>query len=260
MAEPPVLFGGGINAEPYRPVIEERVGRPVILMDNYNATEGGIFAVTDRVGEPGMLIVPDRGVFFEFVPAAEHGKPDARRLPLWEVEPGVDYSIAVTTASGLFAYLIGDLVQFQSVFPHRMEFVGRTSGVLSLTQELTSFVEESSAPWMRRCGRPRARWWSSPPVRRWASSGTGKGRYQIFVEFDQPPAESASLRAVRSTRASARRTASTGSTARRTSPSCRPPCSPCLLGPPGGSWTSSAGGARSRSSRGSSRILSGTSS
>ena len=43
-----VLFGGGINAEPYRPVIEKRVGRPMILMDNYNATEGGIFAVTDR--------------------------------------------------------------------------------------------------------------------------------------------------------------------------------------------------------------------
>ena len=136
-----VLFGGGINAEPYRPVIEKRVGRPMIVMDNYNATEGGIFAVTDRIGEPGMLVVPDRGVFFEFVPAAEHGKPEARRLPLWEVEPGVDYSIAVSTSSGLFGYLIGDLVQFQSVFPHRLEFVGRTSGVLSLTQELTSFVE-----------------------------------------------------------------------------------------------------------------------
>ena len=95
-----VLFGGGVNAEPYRPVIEKRVGRAMILMDNYNATEGGIFAVTDRIGEPGMLVVPDRGVFFEFVPAAEHGKPDARRVPLWEVEPGVDYSIAVTHLLG----------------------------------------------------------------------------------------------------------------------------------------------------------------
>jgi len=58
-----VLFGGGINAEPYRAVIEKRVGRPVVLMDNYNATEGGILAVTDRIGQPGMLMVPDRGVF-----------------------------------------------------------------------------------------------------------------------------------------------------------------------------------------------------
>jgi len=183
-----VLFGGGINAEPYRAVIEARVGRPVVLMDNYNATEGGIFAVTDRIGEPGMLMVPDRGVFFEFVPAAEQGRPDARRLALWEVEPGEDYSIAVTTSSGLFAYLIGDLVRFSNVFPHRMEFVGRTSGVLSLTQELTSFVE------IERAVEAAVRAASCSVVEFSAGAevgvgGTGKGRYQIFVEFLQAPAD-----------------------------------------------------------------------
>ncbi len=183
-----VLFGGGINAEPYRPVIEKRVGRPVVIMDNYNATEGGIFAVTDRIGEPGMLVVPDRGVFFEFVAASEHGKPGARRLALWEVEPGVDYSIAVSTSSGLFGYLIGDLVQFQSVFPHRMEFVGRTSGVLSLTQELTSFVEIERAmeAAVRAAGCSVVEFSAGAEV---GVGGTGKGRYQLFVEFDQPPAD-----------------------------------------------------------------------
>jgi hypothetical protein len=135
------LARSAVNAEAYRRVIDKRVGRPVVLMDNYNATEGGIFAVTDRIGRDGLLMLPDRGVFFEFVPAADHAKPNARRCALWEVEEDVEYSIAVTTASGLFGYYIGDLVRFQSVFPHRMEFVGRTSGVLSLTQELTSFVE-----------------------------------------------------------------------------------------------------------------------
>src|SRR5215469_13061120 len=176
-----VLFGGGINAEPYRPVIEKRVGRPVVIMDNYNATEGGIFAVTDRIGEPGTLMVPDRGVFFEFVAASEHGKPDARRLALWEIEPGVDYSIAVTTASGLFGYLVGDLVQFQSVFPHRMEFVGRTSGVLSLTQELTSFVEIERAidAAVRATSCSVVEFSAGAEV---AVGGTGKGRYQLLVE------------------------------------------------------------------------------
>jgi len=169
-------------------VLPKRVGRPMIIMDNYNATEGGIFAVTDRIGEPGMLVVPDRGVFFEFVPATEHGKPDALRVPLWEVEPGVDYSIAVSTPSGLSGYLIGDLVQFQSIFPHRLEFVGRTSGVLSLTQELTSFVE------IERAMEAAVRAASCSVVEFSAGAevgvgGTGKGRYQIFVEFDQPPAD-----------------------------------------------------------------------
>ncbi len=183
-----VLFGGGINAEPYRRVIGKRVGRPVVLMDNYNATEGGIFAATDRIGRPGMLMLPDRGVFFEFIPAAEHARPQPRRLALWEVEEGVDYSIAVTTSSGLFGYYIGDLVRFQGVFPHRMEFVGRTSGVLSLTQELTSFVEIERAmdAAVRACACSVVEFSAAAEV---GVGGTAKGRYQLFVEFDQVPSD-----------------------------------------------------------------------
>ena len=62
------LFGGGIHAEPYRRLIDARVGRQTLLMDNYNATEGGIFACTDRRDDDGLLVLPDRGVFFEFIP------------------------------------------------------------------------------------------------------------------------------------------------------------------------------------------------
>jgi len=183
-----VLFGGGVNAEAYRRVIEKRVGRPVVLMDNYNATEGGIFAITDRLGRHGLLMLPDRGVFFEFVPAADHAKPNARRCALWEVEEGVDYSIAVSTASGLFGYYIGDLVRFQSLFPHRMEFVGRTNGVLSLTQELTSYaeIERAMDAAVRACGCSVVEFSAAAEV---GVDGSAKGRYQLFVEFEKIPSD-----------------------------------------------------------------------
>jgi hypothetical protein len=80
------LFGGGVQADPYRKLIDERVGHTTVLVDNYNATEGGIFAATARLGDDSMMMIPDRGVFFEFVPRADHGKPNARRYALWEVE------------------------------------------------------------------------------------------------------------------------------------------------------------------------------
>ena len=181
-----VLFGGGVHAEPYQPVITHRVGRPVALMDNYNATEGGIFAVTDRLGRDGMLMIPDRGVFFEFVPWAEHDKPNPPRVPLWEVKTGVEYSVALSTASGLFAYEIGDLVRFQTVYPHRMEFVGRTAGVLSLTQELTSFVEIERAvdAAVRACTCSVVEFAAAAEV---GVDGSAKGRYQLFVEFERDP-------------------------------------------------------------------------
>ncbi len=181
-----MLFGGGVQAEPYRAIIDDRMGRPLALMDNYNATEGGIFAVTDSRVDASMMVIPDRGVFFEFVPRAEHGKPDAKRVPLWEVEPGVDYSIALTTSAGLYGYYIGDVIRFDSIFPHRMQFSGRTGGVLSVTQELTSSLE------IERAVTEASRKENGTLVDFTASSevgveGTAKGRYILFVEFEKTP-------------------------------------------------------------------------
>lgn len=181
-----VLFGGGVYAEPYRKLIDRLVGRPTVLIDNYNATEGGIFAVTDDLHSPSLGMLPDRGVFFEFVPQADHGKPNARRCALWEVEPHVDYSVVLSTSSGLFAYYIGDTVRFTSTFPHRLEFTGRLSGVLSLTQELTSFLEIERAVAFAAAREP------CEIVEFAAASEVGvdassKGRYLLFVEFGRDP-------------------------------------------------------------------------
>ena len=182
------LFGGGVAADPYRDVIEKRVGRKIALMDNYNATEGGIFAVTDQIGEPGLRMIPDRGVFFEFVPRDEHGKKNPRRVPLWEVERGQEYAVIVTTCSGLYAYDIGDFVRFVDVFPHRIEFAGRSAGVLSLTQELTTYLEieraAASAFSAADCTVVEFACGANVGV-----SGSSKGRYVLFVEFERPPAD-----------------------------------------------------------------------
>ncbi len=182
------LLGGGVTAEPYRHLIAERVGHPVVLLDNYNATEGGFFACTDRLGDDGLLMIPDRGVFFEFVPRAEHGKPNARRLALWEVEPGVEYSVALSTSSGLFGYYIGDVIRFTQVFPHRLEFTGRTAGVLSVTQELTSSIEIERAVAHATKREPCSivDFAASSEV---GVDATAKGRYLLYVEFDRAPAD-----------------------------------------------------------------------
>lgn len=181
-----VLLGGGVFAEPYRALIAERYGRPLPIIDTYNATEGGIFSASDRVGDDAMLMLPDRGVFFEFVPRAEHGKPDARREPLCGVVPGVDYSVVVTTSSGLFGYYIGDFVRFTSVFPHRLVFAGRASGMLSITQELMTQIEIERAVSGAQQTVPCAivDYSAAAEV---GSAATGKGRYLFFVEFERVP-------------------------------------------------------------------------
>jgi hypothetical protein len=180
-----VLIGGGVSAGPYLPVIRELVGREdVTLVDTYNATEGGLYASSDFSGARGMLVIPHRGTFFEFVPLEEHGSPRPTRVPLWEVERNRSYAIVSTTVSGLYAYTLGDIVRFPQTSPLRMEFVGRLSGCLSVTQELTTHVEIERAMEHAVATVPckTVDFGAAADV---GVEGTAKSRYLLFVEFQE---------------------------------------------------------------------------
>jgi hypothetical protein len=160
----------------------------VVLVDTYNATEGGIFAASDHSGEPGMLMIPDRGVFFELVPVEEVDDAWPTRVPLWEVEKDRLYAIHVTTPSGLYSYRLGDLVRFPSIDPLRIEFAGRLSGCLSTTQELTTHVEiqRSVEKALASTGTKSVDYGAAADV---GVEGSARSRYVLFVEFagDAPP-------------------------------------------------------------------------
>lgn len=188
------LVGGGVAAEPYLPVIRERIGRSdIALIDTYNATEGGLYAVTDHSGEPGMLMIPDRGVFFEFVPVEELDQPNPSRVPLWGVEKNRNYAIIVSSCSGLYAYKLGDIVRFPSTDPLRMEFAGRLAGCLSTTQELTTHVEVQKAveKALTEHGVRTVDFAAGADV---GVEGSAKSRYVLFAEFEgQAPSDQAAF-------------------------------------------------------------------
>ena len=209
-------------------------------------------------GARGMLDAPAPRDVLRVRPArrARRARPPTR-VPLWEVERDRPYSIVVTTSSGLYAYELGDIVRFPSLEPLRIEFMGRLSGCLSVTQELTTHVEIERAvahAVARRSPCTHAR------LRRrgatWASTATAKSRYVLFVEFQEgaAPADLRRLRRARSTRASATRTASTASTARATWRSCRRASCRSSAAARGAFWKRS----RAATSKGSSRASSTT--
>jgi hypothetical protein len=178
-----VLFGGGVAAAPYLPVIRGLVGRhDITLVDTYNATEGGVYATSDFTGAPGMLMLPHRGTFFEFVALDQRASAAPERVPLWAVQQGRPYAIVVTTSSGLYAYELGDIVRFPCVEPMRIEFMGRLSGCLSVTQELTTHVEIEQAVTdaVAACPSTTVDYGAAADV---GVDGTAKSRYVLFVEF-----------------------------------------------------------------------------
>jgi len=192
-----VLLGGGVSAAPYLPLIRRLVGRSdLTLVDSYNATEGGIYAASDHSGERGMLMLPHRGTFFEFVPLEEIERPSPTRVPLWAVERDRSYAIVVTTSGGLFAYKLGDIVRFTSTDPLRIEFVGRLAGCLSITQELATHVDIEHAVAHAVAQHPctTVDFGAAAEV---GVEGTTKGRYVLYAEFGDgaAPADLASFAA-----------------------------------------------------------------
>ncbi len=206
-----VLFGGGVaggalSARHPRARGQARFGRhrwraaraadgrgrrsdDVTLLDTYNATEGGVYGASDFSGARGMLMLPHRGTFFEFVPIEQRQSRKAERVPLWAVERDRAYSIVVTTASGLYAYELGDIVRFTSVAPLRIEFMGRLAGCLSVTQELTTHIEIERAV-EEAVGELRCRTLDFGAAADVGVEGTAKSRYVLFVEFQNGAAPS----------------------------------------------------------------------
>ncbi len=121
---------GGVNFEPYKSTFEKLIGRKVAGIELYPASEG-FFAFQDSQKEKGMLLQLDSGMFYEFVKADEFFEENRKRLTIAEVEVGVNYVMLISTNAGLWAYNIGDTVQFTSTSPYRLVVSGRIKHFIS---------------------------------------------------------------------------------------------------------------------------------
>ena len=135
---------GGVNYEPYRTKFENMIGRKVDSIELYPASEG-FFAFQDRQNKTGMLLQLDSGIFYEFIEADSFYNKNPTRLTLKDVALGVNYVIIISTNAGLWAYNIGDTVQFTSIAPFRIIVSGRIKHFISAFGEhvIAKEVEQS---------------------------------------------------------------------------------------------------------------------
>lgn len=126
-----LVIHGGVNFAPYRPRFAEWLADShAELREAYAASEGFIAAADQGEGE-GLRVILDHGIFYEFVPVGEIGKPSPVRHWIGNIEVGVDYAPALTTCAGLWSFVIGDTVRFLSRDPPRLVVTGRLSYTLS---------------------------------------------------------------------------------------------------------------------------------
>jgi hypothetical protein len=125
---------GGVSFVPYKQQFEKLIGKQINYLEVYNASEG-FFAGQDDIDKEGMLLMCDHGIFYEFMPVSEF-EGEQKTVQLSEVETGKNYALVITTAGGLWRYLVGDTIQFTSLDPFRIKVSGR------LKHYINAFGEE----------------------------------------------------------------------------------------------------------------------
>ncbi|HMU06976.1 MAG TPA: GH3 auxin-responsive promoter family protein [Kaistella sp.] len=179
-----LIITGGVNFEPYREKMNELLGKPVDTIQTFPASEG-FFAFQDDYQKEGLLLLTNHGIFYEFVPLEQYGKPNARRLTLKDVELNKDYALILTTNSGLWAYSIGDVVRFISKNPHRILVSGRTKHFTSAFGEhvIAFEVEEAMKATVEKFPAQITEFHLAPQV----NPENGLPYHEWFIEFEKEP-------------------------------------------------------------------------
>ena len=182
-----VFFHGGVAFTPYREQFRRIIASPLMhYMETYNASEG-FFGVQDDPSDPAMSLMLDYGVFYEFIPMEELGKPSPAVVPLWGVETGRNYAMVISTTSGLWRYLIGDTVRFTSLRPYKFIITGRTKSFINaFGEELIVDNAERGIEVACKATDAEVREYTAAPV---FMDEHGRCRHQWLIEFSRPPAD-----------------------------------------------------------------------
>lgn len=179
-----LIVTGGVNYEPYRDKMEELLGGKVDIVQTFPASEG-FFAFQDDYTKEGLLLLTNHGIFYEFIPLEEYGKPGARRLTLKEIELHKDYALILTTNSGLWAYSIGDVVRFISKDPYKVLVSGRTKHFTSAFGEhvIAFEVEEAMKATLEKHPAQITEFHLAPQV----NPAEGLPYHEWLIEFEKEP-------------------------------------------------------------------------
>lgn len=115
-----IIVHGGVKYTPFDPRVRQMwSGSPTgedvpSRLELYPASEGFI-ALQDRAGDPGLRLESDIGNFYEFVPLECVHEATPPAFAAHEVEKGVRYVVCMSTCAGLYRYIIGDVVEFDTI-------------------------------------------------------------------------------------------------------------------------------------------------
>jgi acyl-CoA synthetase (AMP-forming)/AMP-acid ligase II len=202
-----MFIHGGTRYPPFDPRVRTAwSGNPnddvPYRLEVYPASEGFI-AVQDqpnRDGQPAPLrLHTDVGIFYEFVAIEDIDDPDARSFTVGEVETGQRYVVVMSTCAGLWRYIIGDVVVFDSApgpkgtggLP-RLRIVGRHKHFINAFGEnlIVEQIENAVVAARDAVGIEVGEFTASPVY----PTESTRGGLELVVEFADPQAPTEAFR------------------------------------------------------------------
>jgi len=142
---------GGVAFQPYKKGFEKLLGKPIVYIENYLASEGFI-GFKDKQHAKGIRLVLNNNIFMEFVAFDDKNFDSEGKMvdnPVTylvdEVDEGKEYALLMSTNSGAWRYLIGDTVRFVDKQRSEVVITGRTKHFLSLVGEHLSVENMNKA-------------------------------------------------------------------------------------------------------------------
>lgn len=175
---------GGVNYEPYRAKFESLIGRKVDSIEFYPASEG-FFAYQDRQDQKGMLLQLNSGIFYEFIKAEEFFDEHPNRITIKDVALETNYVMIISSTAGLWAYNIGDTVQFTSLKPYRVIVSGRIKHFISAFGEhvIGKEVEQALHEAIQGTEVQVSEFTVAPQI----NPSSGLPYHEWFIEFEKTP-------------------------------------------------------------------------
>lgn len=190
-----VFVHGGVKYTPFDQRVRQAFsGSPdgadiPTRLELYPASEGFI-AIQDTRGDPGLRLLCDIDIFYEFVPLEEIDSPNPRAFTCEQVEKGQRYVVVMSTCAGLWRYIIGDVVEFDTIpgsvdgeggeGPCRLRIVGRHRHFINAFGEnlIVEHVENAVAGASRVTGVVVGEFTAAPVY----PEGGRKGGLELVVE------------------------------------------------------------------------------
>ncbi len=175
---------GGVSFVPYKEHFRRLIGKNIYYLEMYNASEG-FFGAQENPGDDGMLLFVDHGIFMEFMPVSEYGKPEPQTLGLHDVELNKNYAPIISTNGGLWRYLTGDTIQFTSLNPFRIKVSGRLKHFINAFGEevIVDNSDKAIATASEKTGAIVNDYTVAPVY----FSDSANGAHEWLVEFENDP-------------------------------------------------------------------------